>query len=139
LKPHPNPVPGDGNCLYHAVAQQLNDIEGSNIIQEDIRKTITPWLLANPHTEVPTGHPVPLQYLATTLTNDTEDYPDWEEYIYHTSLKHSYAEQPHMWAIASMFQVRIQVYSAHAYPTIIPISSTYKHTLYIQYQQEKEQ
>ena len=138
LSPHPEPVPGDGNCLFHAVAQQLNDLNDSTITHNEIRNRITPWLLANSQTVAPTGNQLPLYLLATTLTYDSENNPKWKEYIQRMSTITTYAEQPQLWAIASTYKLRIQVYSKFEYPTIIPIGSQYHHTLYLQYQEDRQ-
>ncbi len=46
----------------------------------------------------------------------------------------TYAEQRQLWAISTIYQVRIHIYSSREYPTIVPISSSYKYTIYLQYE-----
>ena len=57
-----------------------------------------------------------------------DNYPEWETYVQLMSRDTTYAEQPQLLAIATIYQLRIHLYSTHEYPTIIPIGSEYRNT-----------
>jgi hypothetical protein len=128
------PADKDGNCLFHATSLLLKLLEWPEITHSDICQKITPWLLLNSDTYIPTANPIQLHHLATALTYDTDNTPNWEEYIQRMNQKGTYAEQPQLWAISTIYQVRIHIYSTGEYPTIVPISSSYKYTIYLQYE-----
>ncbi len=49
----------------------------------------------------------------------------------------TFAAQPHLWAIATVYKVRIQIYSTtNEYPTINPIGQDCQYALYLQYYPE---
>ena len=41
-------IPRDGNCMYHAVAQSIQRIQGRNYTQQEIRNFTCEWLRTNP-------------------------------------------------------------------------------------------
>ena len=129
---------GDGNCLFHAVSYLLQSLDWPTITYSIIREDIVPWLLNNSHTYVPTQDPSPLYLLADTLTYDANDNPNWDQYVQHISTEPTYAEQPQLWAIASVYQLRIHIYSTREYPTAVPITSNYTHTIYLHYDPETQ-
>ena len=40
-------VPRDGSCMFHAVAQSLNELDGTVYTQQDIRIAVVNWLRTN--------------------------------------------------------------------------------------------
>ena len=39
---------GSGNCMFHALSEQLNLVKGIKISHEELRQTIVQYLLNNP-------------------------------------------------------------------------------------------
>ena len=134
LIPHPEPVAGDGNCFFHAIAQQLNELEDLDVTHTEIRHNIIPWLLTHLLTDVSTEIPQPLYRTSSTFTYVNDIIPEWETYIQRMSVIGTYAEQPQIWATAAVYHVRIRVFRSFENITIIPIGSPYKHTIYLQYE-----
>ena len=44
------PVPGDGNCMFHAISHQLNHILGLTVSHEELRRMIVDYLRNHPQT-----------------------------------------------------------------------------------------
>jgi hypothetical protein len=49
-------IPKDGNCMFHALAQALNDRLRTNLTQKDVRISVAEWLREN--SELPNGEPL---------------------------------------------------------------------------------
>jgi hypothetical protein len=73
-------------------------------------------------------HPCTDTLLADTLSYDIDNNPEWERYVQLMSTDTTYAEQPQLWAVATIYQLRIHLYSTQDYPTIITIGFEYRNT-----------
>ncbi len=91
-----------------------------------------------PTTKVPLQKSLLVYQLEGTITYYIDNNPEWDQYVQRMSTDATYAEQPQLWAIAVIYQIRIHIYSIYEYPTIVPIGYDYKHTIYLQYEPESQ-
>jgi len=40
--------PGSGNCMFHALSEQLQNVKGMQISETELRKTLVEWLRNSP-------------------------------------------------------------------------------------------
>ena len=93
-------TPGDGNCLFHAIADQLRIHNIRDISHQDLRRQVVNHLQQNPHT--PDG---------THLSSFVEDLT-WDEYIQHMSTDTYWGDNLVLMTVAELYQADIFIVSS---------------------------
>ncbi|XP_078573125.1 caspase-2-like [Branchiostoma floridae x Branchiostoma japonicum] len=107
-------VPGDGNCMFHAVADQLLRTEGRRISHVELRKQVVDYLRQNP-----------LNGVGDHLRNFVPDQ-NWERYLNTMSRDGTWGDHIVLQAMADMFGHDVSIVSsveAENYVTILTPST----------------
>ena len=103
-------VPGDGNCLFHAVTHQLQSQGHKNISAQRLRLQSTTWLRGHPDHTISS-----LGFQPITCTRETYLSDTWDSYCNNMTKPNVYGEPPHLWAITVLYQVNIHIFTIDGY------------------------
>ena len=98
-------VPADGNCMFHALAHQLQLLHHNHISALSLRQDTTHWLLVHP------DHITPTTNQLISDTRETHRDKSWEEYCHIMLQPGTYGEAPHLWAVNAIYNITIHSYS----------------------------
>ena len=98
LSPH-GEIPRDGNCMFHAIAQSMSELELSHYSQVDIRNSATNWLASHPVLDGDT-------HLADFVVGR-----DWDEYL-ESMNRNEWGDHLALIGIANAFNVAIGIVSS---------------------------
>ena len=93
-------TPGDGNCMFHALAAQLRIAKGINITHTELRARVVTYLAENINT--PDG----------SQMEDWIENRNWDEYLDHMRRDGVWGDEITLIAVANMFTVEITIISS---------------------------
>jgi len=96
------PVPGDGNCQFASISDQLFDTPNYH---KNVREMIVDWLYKNPNYCLGRG-----TYLKDFL--QTDRFPTWEDYCKYLSKEGSWGDHITLLAASEVFQCKIIILSS---------------------------
>ncbi|CAH3174396.1 unnamed protein product, partial [Porites lobata] len=90
-----------GNCLFHALSEQLPSVRGIQISHKELRKTLVQFLDENPNL-----------HEGTSLFNFVSGYPSWREYLQSMAKDGTWGDHVVLFAAANHFQTSIRIISS---------------------------
>ncbi|KAL3910610.1 MAG: hypothetical protein SGPRY_008997, partial [Prymnesium sp.] len=108
-------VPGDNNCQFHALADQLEQVGISGWTAISLRKKAVSWLQENGNRPMDDGKLAPLRFQVgeRTLLKDSVGVPHWGNYIREMS-QHgiTWGDEATLLAASVLFKAEIVVISS---------------------------
>ena len=118
---HIHEVPGDGNCMFTAIAHQLQQVQNIQHTASELRHTINQWLLSNP------DYIIPITFQPITDTRETHRHILWEEYCTLMLQTGVYGEAPHLWATSRIYNVTIHIFNPIGQQILPSVQSSPQH------------
>ena len=106
-----HPIDKDGNCMFEAIAFQMNKKFDGTITGETLRKISTDWLERNPFFELKDRNY--LRNMCETYPCYNDDYTTWENYINRIKETGTYGEAANLFVISHLYNITINVYASH--------------------------
>ncbi|XP_020612565.1 uncharacterized protein LOC110050928 isoform X2 [Orbicella faveolata] len=94
---------GSGNCMFHALSEQLNLVKGINILHGELRQSIVQYLLNNPRL-----------LDGTDLFNFIDGYQSWADYLTNMEQDGTWGDHMILYATANCYKTCIHVISSQS-------------------------